>query len=258
MSMASRTFSSKQALEKELKELYLKFTIGAATAATATLDLTVDIVLTSVSALEARNGTTFTIQVAPAAANPTNTILAVFTGTSSAITVTITPNNGTNNGAVAVNLTTAQLAELINNGTVAGKSVTLTDGSSLRALQTATGGGAQNLADGGEGDGVVGTFSGATVANPALATSSSVGFSSVVRTGIGLFTVNMQDAYYHLRNAQAIALVSSATDLTFQLSADNIRTTKSVGLKILAGATPVDPASGVVVLLKLELKNSST
>lgn len=128
--------------------------------ATATLDLTTDIVLTSVSTSDDRNTATFTIQVSAAAANPTDTILATFTGTAAAITVTIVPNDGTNNSATPVNLTTAELVELINAGTVTGKTVTVTDASSLRALQTAAGGDATNLADSGEGDAVAGTFSG--------------------------------------------------------------------------------------------------
>lgn len=131
----------------------------AAIAATAVLDLTADITLTSVKKGAGRNTQTFTIQVLAAAANPTNTILAAFSGTAAAIIVTITPNDGTNNGAVAVNLTTANLVELINTGAVTGKTVTLTDASSFRILQTATGGGATNLVDGGEGDGTIGTFS---------------------------------------------------------------------------------------------------
>lgn len=131
-----------------------------AAAAQAILSTTSPITLTSVATGAARNTNTFTVQVLPAAANPTNTVLASFTGTAAAITVTITPNDGTNNAATPVNLTTAQLAELINTGAVAGKSVTVVDASSRRILQTAAGGGAANLADGGEGDGVVGTFAG--------------------------------------------------------------------------------------------------
>lgn len=130
----------------------------AAVAATAVLDLTADITLTSTTAGASRNTNTLTLQVLAAAANPTNTILVSFTGTAAAIVVTVTPNNGTNNAATAVNLTTAQLRELITTGAVVGKTVTITDASSLRTKQTATGGGATNLADGGEGDGVVATF----------------------------------------------------------------------------------------------------
>lgn len=132
----------------------------AAVAATALLNLTADITLTSVMKGSTRNTQTLTLQVLAAAANPTNTVLVSITGTAAAIVVTVTPNDGTNNGATPVALTTANLVELINTGAVTGKTITLTDASSFRTLQTATGGGATALADGGEGDGVVGTFSG--------------------------------------------------------------------------------------------------
>ncbi len=135
-----------------------QFDISAA--ATANLNLTADITLTSVSQGAARNANTFTIQVLPAAANPTDTILASFTGTAAAIVCTITPNDGTHNTLTPVDLTTAQLRELITTGAVSGKTVTITDVSSFRILQTATGGGATVLVDSGEGDGIVGTFSG--------------------------------------------------------------------------------------------------
>lgn len=134
--------------------------VTPAVAATATMNLATDIVLTSVAAGAARNTNTLTLQVEAAAANPTNTVLAVFTGTAAAIVLTITPNDGTNNSATPVNLTTAEIVQLINTGAVTGKSVTLTDASSHRVLQTATGGDATPVADGGEGDGVVGTFAG--------------------------------------------------------------------------------------------------
>ncbi len=146
----------------------------AAVAATASLTTTAPITLTSVATGTARNTQTFTTQVLAAAANPTDTILVSFTGTAAAIVCTVTPNDGTNNSATPVDLTTAQLRELITTGAVAGKTVTITDVSSFRILQTATGGGAQNLADGGEGDGVVGTFSGGANFNNAISTGNAV------------------------------------------------------------------------------------
>lgn len=146
----------------------------AVVAATASLAVTAPITLTSVATGTARNTQTFTTQVLAAAANPTNTVLVAFTGTAAAIVCTVTPNDGTNNGAVPVDLTTAQLRELITTGAVVGKTVTITDASSFRILQTATGGGATPLADGGEGDGVVGTFSGGANFNNAISTGNAV------------------------------------------------------------------------------------
>lgn len=231
--MAERNFNSKEALEREVKDLYLKFTQGAMDPAVATLDttepievtsvavgeiandvtltievaaaaantddevevdvtgdadaivvtvtpndgtnnpdaaaeavlnLTADITLESAAAGAGRNDSTFEIVVNAAAANDTDEVLVTFTGTAEAIVCTVTPNDGTNNGATPVALTTAQLAEVINTGDVAGYSgtIVLTDASSLRELQTATGGGATDLAAAGEGDGVSATFEGGT------------------------------------------------------------------------------------------------
>jgi hypothetical protein len=70
-------------------------------AAEAILNLTADITLTNIAPSEIeeedRNDATFTLQVLAAAANPTNTVLATFSGTSAATVLTITPNNGLNN-----------------------------------------------------------------------------------------------------------------------------------------------------------------
>ena len=105
-----------------------------------------------------RNTNTFTTQVLAAAANPTDTIIAGVTGDIDAVAIAITPNDGTNNGATPVNLTTAELVELITTNAVSGKNVTLTDTNDLLEDLRATGGGAENLANGGEGDGEVFTL----------------------------------------------------------------------------------------------------
>ncbi len=171
-------------------------------AATGVLDLTADVTLTSVAAGTGRNTNTFTLQVAAPAPNPTDTVLAAFTGTAAAIVCTITPNDGTNNAATPVDLTTAELAELISTGLVAGKTVTITDASSLRNDQTASGGGATPLADGGEGDGVVATFSGGTDTPVSITTAE---LAELINSGVVVGkTVTVTDAS-SLRNDQTAA-----------------------------------------------------
>lgn len=128
--------------------------------ATASLNLASDITLTASVIGTARNTKTFTLQVLAPAANPTNTVLISFTGTAAAIVCTVTPNDGTNNSLTPVTVTGANLTQLINTGLITAKNPTITDVSSFRTLQTAVGGNTTVLADGGEGDGVVGTFSG--------------------------------------------------------------------------------------------------
>lgn len=132
---------------------------GDAIPADATMAMAVNVYLEKVAAGSTHNGDTFTLQIAAAAANPTNTILAVYTGTSNNTVLTITPNDGTNNGATPVNMTISELVEFINTGAVVGKTITITDVGNLKALLTATSAAsAAVLADGGEGDGIVGTF----------------------------------------------------------------------------------------------------
>lgn len=117
-------------------------------AATSTLDLSTDIVLTSVALGAQRNTETFQLVVNAAAANTGDEVLVAFTGTAAAIVCTVTPNDGTNNAATPVDLSEDQLTELINTGAVAAftgggaGTLVLTDASSRRILQTATGGGA--------------------------------------------------------------------------------------------------------------------
>jgi hypothetical protein len=136
--------------------------------ATLTLDLTTDVVLTGVAYSGALNGVSVTIQVAAAAANPTDTVLIAVTRVNNAITITVTPNDGTNNSATPVGLTTEQLVLAINgNVSAAYDSIncTITDAGSLLPLFTASGGDATALADSGEGDGTAGTFSFGQMAN---------------------------------------------------------------------------------------------
>lgn len=253
--MAARMFNAKAALEREIKDLYLKITAGAKTAATAEWETTEPIILTSVAVGDARNTQTVTLVVEAAAANPTDTILAVFTGTAAAITVTITPNDGTNNSATPVDLTTEELVELINDGSVVGKTVSVTDASSLRALQTATGGDTTALAAAGEGDGEVATFSGGAVANPTIV--SGVGVTSVTRDTAGAYTINLANKWPSLRYFRGVLLDSTARDYQFQLKTNSV-TTGSVSFIARIGATATDLADDSSVLIKLELKNSST
>lgn len=250
--MADRTYNLKQSLEKEVKELYYKGTLTYV-AATAVANLTNDITYTSVAKGPARNTNTITIQVLAAAANPTNTVLVAFTGTAAAIVITVTPNNGTNNSATAVNLTTANLVQLINTGLVTGKTVTITDASSLRELQTATGGGAQNLADAGEGDAVVATFSAGSIS---VSKDSGYGFASVTWSATGTFDVILEDVYYSLKSAKAIYLSSTAADIRYNLKSQSI-TSKLMSLLSLTGATATNPPDGSSFLLKVDVKNST-
>lgn len=84
-----------------------------------------------------------------------------------------------------------------------------------------------------------------------------VGVASIVRNGAGDYTLTMQDKYNYLKYFEAQHVSSSAQDLHFQVHSETVSSTKTVRFLCLTGATPTDPASGKVLLLKLELKNTS-
>jgi hypothetical protein len=128
-----------------------------------TLDLTTGIIITGNIATGELNGVDLELEIAAAAANPTDTVLIGVVRVSDTITITITPNDGTNNSATPVNLTTAQLVLAINGNTSStydGINCTITDTGSILPTITASGGDATALVDSGEGDGVSSTFAG--------------------------------------------------------------------------------------------------
>jgi phage tail sheath protein FI len=135
--------------------------------AVATTSLGVQsVTLTSKKAGASRNTKTFQLEVAADAANPTDTVLVVFTGTADAIICTVTQNDGTNNSGTPVKIGSDDLVALINAApahssttAIGGHNITLTDASGLIGLQTASGGGTTHLANSGEGDSKTFTFS---------------------------------------------------------------------------------------------------
>ncbi len=246
----------------------------AAVAATASLATTTPIVLTSVAAGAARNTNTFTTQVLAPAANPTNTVLVAFTGTAAAITCTVTPNDGTHNSATAVDLTTAELAELITTGAVVGKTVTITDASSRRILQTATGGDTTVLADGGEGDGVVATFANGANFNVALSTATLIkaaidgdvgcaALVSVAVTGTGS-TVQVAASLVNLANGtgsatlSAASLASAITNSATSIVSSNVSASADTGTCTITATLPGTLGNAVTIAKGVDADTAMT
>lgn len=122
--------------------------------ATANLAINAAVTLTSTIDGDSRNADTFQLITAAAAENANDAVLVAFTGTEDAVVCTVTPDNG---GSIS----SAQLVELINTGSVSGVVTTVTDLQGLRTLQTASGGDNNALAEGGNGSNVTATFKGA-------------------------------------------------------------------------------------------------
>lgn len=260
MSLASRDFKIQQCFESEIKELFLKSTYTAGVAATASLATTSAITLTQVQAAfgkVAHNGYTFKTVIAAAAANPTNTVLVAFTGTAAAIVCTITPNDGTNNSVTPVTVTEANLVELINTGLITAKTPTITDASSLRILNTATGGSTNVLAASGNGDNVTATFASGVSQSMTTTVGQVQGITSITEVAVGTYRITLDDLYYGgLKFAKFRVLGATARNNKFQIKADTTATASSQYLDIfnLVTATATNLNDGDALMGHLELK----
>lgn len=247
-----------QSLERQIKKINFEAAYVAIVAAFGSLDLTVDAVIAAVTGGTAANGNTVTLQVLAAAANPTDTVLCDVTGTSAAMVITITPNDGTNNGATPVPLTTAELVELITTGLVAGKTVTITDTGSLLDEITATGGDTTDLADGGEGDGEVATLAGGV--DQDFTMTRKYGIYDITQNGAGDYRVHLEDKYYAFNFMSMIVVGATGRDFNFQVKTYEINPTSGrayVDVLCLTGATATQLNDGDIVLGELTLKNTS-
>lgn len=257
--MANRTFNDVQALEKMMKFLFFLIAYIAEVVASGALDLTTDITVSGVAGTgTSLNGTTVTIVVEDAAANPTDTVLAVVTGTIAAITITITPNDGTNNSATPVPVTTAQLRELIATGDIAALSVTLTDASSLLDYLTATGGGAEELAAGGEGDEVVATLTGGVDQDFTL--TNAYGISDVTQVTTGEYKVTLEDKYVALRFFNALMVGTTNRDFVIQIKDYDVNPSSGspyITFRTLVAGTATQLNDGDQIMGQIALKNTS-
>ncbi len=93
---------------------------------------------------------------------------------------------------------------------------------------------------------------------PTLVSGASYVASSITRNSAGNYTLVLQDQYNSLKNVEIIHQASSAQDLAFQVISESVNSSsKSINFVCLTDATATDPASGTVLLLKIELKNTS-
>ena len=93
---------------------------------------------------------------------------------------------------------------------------------------------------------------------PTLVSGASYGAQSITRNSAGNYTLVLQDQYSSLKNVEIIHQAASAQDLAFQVISESVNSTsRSINFLSLTGASATDPASGSVLILKIELKNTS-
>jgi hypothetical protein len=84
-----------------------------------------------------------------------------------------------------------------------------------------------------------------------------LGVASITRDSAGVYILTLEDKYTRLMHIDVKQLAAAAEDLTFQLEAQAVSTTKTITFRCLAAAVETDPSSGSVLYVKMDLKNTS-
>lgn len=91
----------------------------------------------------------------------------------------------------------------------------------------------------------------------AVTLTEGVGVASAAKSATGDYLITLQDSYNSLKFVEGVFLSSSAEDIRIQIKAQAVSTSKTVSIFTLTGASATNPASGTVLYVKFDLKNSS-
>lgn len=92
---------------------------------------------------------------------------------------------------------------------------------------------------------------------PTLSADASLGVASISRTSAGLYVITLRDKYTALVNASFMHLDDTLQNLSFQVNAETVASTKTITLWTRVAATATDPTNTAIIYGTLTLKNSS-
>ena len=92
---------------------------------------------------------------------------------------------------------------------------------------------------------------------PTLDTNKSIGVASITRDSAGVYIITLDDKYNNLLFFDAMMLEATAEDITFQVESEDVDGAKTIQFQCKAADTETDPSDGSVLLIKIEVKNSS-
>lgn len=88
--------------------------------------------------------------------------------------------------------------------------------------------------------------------------TSHVGILSISRTSAGLYRLTLEDKYTALKSFKVIHKVATAEDLNFQVKAEAVSgSVPYIDFFCLTAGSATDPSNGAVLLIKIEVKNTS-
>lgn len=88
--------------------------------------------------------------------------------------------------------------------------------------------------------------------------TKGLGITSIARNGAGDYTLTLDDKYTRLMHVNVQHLAASAEDLTAQLTAEDVSGDKTISFSTKAAAVETDPSDGSRLLIRIDLKNSSS
>jgi hypothetical protein len=88
--------------------------------------------------------------------------------------------------------------------------------------------------------------------------TKGLGVASIARTATGDYTITLDDKYVRLMHVSIMQVEADDEDLTFQVSSEDVDGAKTIGIICKAAATPADPSNGSRLLIRIDLKNSTS
>lgn len=92
---------------------------------------------------------------------------------------------------------------------------------------------------------------------PTLNTNKSIGITSITRDSAGVYIITLDDKYNALLHFNVMMLEATAEDITFQVESEDVDGAKTIQFQCKAAAVETDPSNGSVLLIKIDLKNTS-
>jgi len=92
---------------------------------------------------------------------------------------------------------------------------------------------------------------------PTLVAADSKGVASIVRDSAGLYTLTLSDSYNKLLHASVDVRTPTAENIKVNLVTESVASAKTVQFRCVAIGVAADPASGDMLYISLQLKNST-
>lgn len=95
---------------------------------------------------------------------------------------------------------------------------------------------------------------------PTLTSNQNKGIASITRNSAGNYTIVLQDSYTRLLSADMVSLnasIAAAPDLTILDDNSADLSSPNIVIQTSAAGVATDPASGEVLLIHMQMKNSS-